>query len=146
MKEVADRTQLARGYLEQMVVPLKNASLLRGISGRHGGYLLARPAEDIRIAQIIEAMIGPIAIVSCVNVPESCNRTDYCDCHLLWSLISLHIKEDLNAYTLADISSGDWRDTMLKQLAAYRELSDAVLPASVKNLYEENDDAARYTG
>ena len=129
LKEVADRTELSRGYLEQMVVALKNASLLQGISGRRGGYLLGKAAEDIRIADIIEAVIGPIGIVNCVTAPGTCVQSDYCDCHLLWSLVSLHIKEDLNAFTLADMSNSGWREKMLKKLEPYITSSSELFTA-----------------
>lgn len=141
LKQVANRTELSRGYLEQMVVALKNASLLRGISGRRGGYLLAKPAEEIRIAEVIEAVIGPIGIVNCVTSPDSCNRMDYCDCILLWTLISLHIKQDLNAYTLADMSSKDWRQRVMKQIEEFKASDEEAVGAAILLNQEEENDA-----
>ena len=146
LKQVAYRTELSRGYLEQMVVALKNASLLRGISGRRGGYLLAKSAEEIRIAEVIEAVIGPIGIVNCVTSHESCNRTDYCDCVLLWTLISLHIKEDLNAYTLADISSKDWRRRVIKRIEAYKDTEKEAFHTLASTLREDENDTSGNTG
>jgi Rrf2 family protein len=146
LKEVAGRTQLSRGYLEQMVVALKNASLLRGISGRRGGYLLARPADQIRIGEIIEAVIGPIGIVNCVTVSGSCMRSDYCDCHLLWSLVSFHIREDLNAHTLAEMSSNGWRKTMMKKLEPYMDMDGAPASLPGDNPEEVENDSQRLRG
>jgi Rrf2 family iron-sulfur cluster assembly transcriptional regulator len=118
LRQVAERTQLSRGYLEQMVVSLKNAGLLRGICGRRGGYLLAKPAETIRVAEIIESVIGPISVVNCVTTPESCNLMKECNCHLLWCLVSQHIRRDLNAVSLAEISTPAWAEKITKELEA----------------------------
>ena len=51
---VARRTGLSRAYLEQLALALRVGRLLKGVSGRHGGYRLAAPASDITIGQIIE--------------------------------------------------------------------------------------------
>jgi len=65
LREIATRNNLSKGYLEQLVVSLKNAQLIRSFSGRGGGYLLVRPPEQITILEIVEATIGQINIVDC---------------------------------------------------------------------------------
>jgi len=102
--EVSDRTKISRRYLEQVAISLKNAGLLKAVSGKKGGHLLARPADDIRIGEIIEAAIGQINIVECVSNPEACIHLDGCECRGLYSLINQQIRETLNSYTLADLA------------------------------------------
>ncbi|MFH1177349.1 MAG: Rrf2 family transcriptional regulator, partial [Acidobacteriota bacterium] len=69
MTEVAARTRISRGYLEQLALFLRNAALLKGVCGRKGGYFLARPPEDITLAEIVEAAMGPINLSDCISSP-----------------------------------------------------------------------------
>jgi Rrf2 family protein len=105
---VAGRTGLSRGYLEQLALALRNARLVRSSAGRKGGYRLARPAQEITIGEIVESTIGPISVVDCVDDPESCMRTDYCECRLVYALINKKVAEVLHAYTLGDLTDPGW--------------------------------------
>lgn len=118
LAEVADRTALSKRYLEQVAISLKNAGLLKGISGKKGGHLLTRPAKDIRLSEIIEAAIGPINIVDCVLNPDICMLVDGCECRSLYQLINQRILESLNAYTLDDLAEHRVDRLAKKQLAA----------------------------
>src|SRR4030065_454881 len=55
LQQVARQGELPRRYLEQLVIGLKNASLIRGVSGKVGGYCLTKPAGGVKIGAIIEA-------------------------------------------------------------------------------------------
>ncbi len=105
---VAGRTGLSRGYLEQLALTLRNARLVRSSAGRKGGYRLARTADKITIGEIVEASIGPICVVDCVDDPESCIRTDFCECRLVYALINKKVAEVLHAYTLGDLTDPSW--------------------------------------
>ncbi len=105
---VAGRTDLSRGYLEQVALSLRNARLLRGVSGRKGGYRLASPPSEISVGQVIEAMIGPVCLVDCLEDPKICPRTAYCECRVVYGLINQQIAEALRSYTLADLLDPEW--------------------------------------
>ena len=107
LSQVARSSDLSRKYLEQLAIGLKNASLITGISGKGGGYILAKSPEKIRVAQIIEAAIGPINIVACVLKPEMCIKVDYCNCRWIYKRINERITEVLNDFSLADLAAGD---------------------------------------
>jgi Rrf2 family protein len=100
---VAKATNISKRYLEQLAIALRNASLITGVSGKGGGYLLARPADQIRVGQIVEAAIGPINIVACVLHPEQCIQVDYCECRWIYQRINTRITEVLNDFSLADL-------------------------------------------
>jgi Rrf2 family cysteine metabolism transcriptional repressor len=106
--DISRQSGISRRYLDHLVVPLKNASLIRGRSGRAGGYVLARTAEAIKLGDIIEAAIGPVAITDCAVEPELCIFSDYCNCKDLWTLINRRITAVLDEYTLADMLSDSW--------------------------------------
>lgn len=116
LSDIAEKTSLSRRYLEQLVIPLKNASLVKGISGKEGGYMLAKPAQDIKVGDIIQAAIGPINIVDCVNDPETCLKVDWCECRPLYILLNMKIKDALNEFTLADLSDKKWSQKIGKEL------------------------------
>ena len=104
LERVARGTRVSKGYLEQLAISLKRAGLVRGVAGRNGGYLLARPAEEMLIGEIVEAAIGPINIVDCVQEPEICMKSDCCECRNLYSLVNNRIRDTFNSLTLADMA------------------------------------------
>ena len=105
---VAGRTNLSRGYLEQLALTLRNARLIRGVSGRAGGYRLAMPPSEITVGQVIEAAIGPICVVDCVDDPEGCPRSEFCECRVVYSLINARVAEVLHSFPLADLMDPSW--------------------------------------
>ena len=117
--EIASRNKLSRGYLEQLVISLKNSQLVRGVSGRKGGYWLARPPENISLLEIIQATIGPINLVECVQQPESCIRSEFCECRVLWQLLTHKITEVLAEYSLKDFSEKEGIQKMYEELVQY---------------------------
>lgn len=108
LASVSERTGISHGYLEQVALALRGARLVRGIAGRHGGYKLAVPASDITIRQIIEATIGPVCVVDCIDEPDGCPRADYCECRVVYALINQRIGEVLEEFTLADLADPSW--------------------------------------
>jgi Rrf2 family protein len=115
---ISEKTSVSRRYLEQVFIPLKSAGLVRGKSGKNGGYLLGKPAETIRVGEIIEAAIGKINIVDCVNDPDTCERAEECESRPFYRLINDKVVEAMNDFTLADISNRDWVERVAKDLDA----------------------------
>ena len=105
---VSDHTGISRGYLEQLALALRSAGLVRGYSGRGGGYRLTVPAIDMSLGQIVEAAIGPVYLVDCLEDPTLCPRSEYCECRVVYALINQRIQEVLRQYTLADLLEPDW--------------------------------------
>lgn len=108
LSAVSERTGISHGYLEQLAPALRAGSLIRGVAGRHGGYKLAAPASKITIRQIIEASIGPVSVVECVDEPDSCLRTDFCECRVVYALINQRVAGVLDEFTLADLVDPSW--------------------------------------
>jgi Rrf2 family protein len=104
LKEIAERQGLSTRYLEQLVVPLKNAQLIKSVAGKHGGYYLARPSKDIMIGEIVEAAIGPIQLLDCLEPDTDCHFKEVCKSRRMWGLINTRITDVLYDYTLDDLS------------------------------------------
>lgn len=105
LERVARLTRTSRGYLEQLARKLKRASLVRGIAGRHGGYVLGRAPEEINLGHIVEAAIGPINVVKCVLEPNTCTISDCCECREVYCLLNEGIRQVLQRVSLADLAS-----------------------------------------
>lgn len=123
VRSVADRTGISLKYLEQLVVGLRNRSLLRSVAGRRGGYLLTRDPEEITLGEVIRASIGPVGLVDCTLNPDFCTRGEHCACRPLWMLVQAKLQRVLEQYTLAHIC-----DARLAQ--EVREELDELLPGS----------------
>lgn len=99
VKEIAERTNLPQPYLEQILLAVKGAGLVRSKRGVGGGYLLARPPDQINLAQILAAVDGPLT--------DPVDEHDHCEGHCVlqevWVRVSERDRELLEAQTLADL-------------------------------------------
>jgi Rrf2 family protein len=102
--EVADKANISRRYLEQLAIALKNASLLHGIAGKGGGYVLTQSAYNIKIGDIVAAVIGPINVVDCVSRPEVCAESDSCEFRTVYQDINQRIVKVLSDISLAELA------------------------------------------
>jgi Rrf2 family protein len=103
LTQIALRQELSSKYLEQLIILLKAAGLIRSTRGRHGGYMLARKPEEITVGEIVETLEGNLAVVDCVLEPDLCNRSPGCPTRRIWVGISGLIKEQLYSTSLQDI-------------------------------------------
>ena len=84
LRDIAERQQLSKSYLEQLTLALKNANLVTSSAGRGGGFSLARPAKEIVVGDIVRAAIGEVSVVACVREPDMCGRTSDCPSRKMW--------------------------------------------------------------
>ena len=105
VRSLGGQTQISRAYLGHLLTQLVEAGLLRSIRGRRGGFLLARPAAEIHLGQIIEAVTGPINLIECIISPEACALSEVCACRDLYESLNEQILGVFNSYSLADLAS-----------------------------------------
>ncbi len=105
LSNIATRQNISEGYLEQLMIPLKRAGIVRSVRGAQGGYLLVKPPGDIYVGEVIRALEGPIAPTACVNEqdPEYCDRGEYCATKILWEKVRDSVAEVLDSFTLEDL-------------------------------------------
>ena len=85
LKDIAERQEISKKYLEIIVKELVRGGLLTAVSGRGGGYRLAREPEDYSVGEIIELMEGPLAPVACMTEDAAaCSRSENCLTLPLW--------------------------------------------------------------
>ena len=105
VRDIADRTGLPQPYLEQILLALKGAGLVRSKRGVGGGYVLARPPEEISLAQIVAAVDGPIVAGDFGEPHENgaCDHEGQCILLAVWSELGEQIRNQLQSLSLADM-------------------------------------------
>lgn len=105
--ELSKAEDLPVKFLEQIVQQLREAGYVTSVRGKHGGYHLARPADQIRIGAIVRLIDGPLAPIGCVSQTayEPCNCPDEAHCGLRMLMLDVRnaIAAILDRYTLADV-------------------------------------------
>jgi len=104
LKDVAHEQEISDKYLEQLLAPLRAKGFIHTIRGNKGGYVLAKPPEEISLYDVIEVVEGSLAPVSCVDNPGVCGRLDRCVTRKVWSNVKARIKEELEAVDLATLA------------------------------------------
>ncbi len=112
VRDIAERTGLPQPYLEQILLALKGAGLVRSKRGVGGGYLLSRDPAEIRLSEIVSAVDGPITLGDFGQPHQdgACDHEGQCVLLAIWDLAGAHMREHLDGYTLAhiaDISRGE---------------------------------------
>jgi Rrf2 family protein len=99
VKEIAERTNLPQPYLEQILLAVKGAGLVRSKRGVGGGYVLARPPDRITLADILAAVEGPLTTLT--------DEHDHCEGHCVlqevWVGVSDETRRLLERFNLADL-------------------------------------------
>jgi len=105
LTDIAEAEELPRAYLEQIIGGLRDAGIIDSQRGAHGGYRLARPANEVRMGAIMRALEGPIVPMACLAEEGSpCNRTGNCSVIPLWSRVRDAVAVALDSFTLADLT------------------------------------------
>ena len=104
-REIAEEQNLPLTYLEQLMLALKKAGLVMAIRGAHGGYMLARDASAITLAQIVESLEGPLHVADCADVPNCCKDPHVCALKDIFSEWNAALYEAFDRITLADFAS-----------------------------------------
>ena len=105
VRDIAERTGLPQPYLEQILLALKGAGLVRSKRGVGGGYVLARAPEDITLGQIVSAVDGPI-VAGDFGEPHqngACDHEGQCILLAVWAEVGHHMRTHLDSFTLADM-------------------------------------------
>jgi len=111
LAEIAAKDGLPLAYLEHLVARLRKAGLVDSRRGSRGGYMLSRPAAQISMADVVEALEGSIAPIECISEAADgsivCSRESSpdhaCPTKLLWTRVRFSIVATLRETTLADL-------------------------------------------
>ncbi|MDR3555456.1 MAG: Rrf2 family transcriptional regulator [Syntrophobacteraceae bacterium] len=100
---VARRQGIGVKYLEQIAVRLRKANYLRSVRGPKGGHLLARPPEQISVADVVTVLEGGLKLTDCIKPDGECDRWEQCVTRIIWAEATQAFLEKLQATSLRDL-------------------------------------------
>lgn len=103
MKDVAERQGISKKYLEQVVAPLSAAGLLQITRGNKGGFQLARPPQEITLADVVTASEDGLDLLNCLGCLTVCERESGCASREVWGGMQDAVTGYLEGRTLADV-------------------------------------------
>jgi Rrf2 family protein len=106
LSAIAERQNLSMAYLEQIFLRLRRAGLVESARGRAGGYLLARSARSIQIAEIMKAVEEETRMTRCLDGDIGCVGDQRCLTHALWHALGSHIAAFLASVSLQEVIDG----------------------------------------
>ena len=119
-ERLADSQDIPLQFLEHILLDLKHSGIVRARRGAKGGYWLAKPSDEVSIADVIRAVEGPIAHVQSAP-PESITYTGSAkELQNVWIAVRASLRDVLESTSLADLVSGE-------------------LPANVRKLADDKD-------
>jgi Rrf2 family protein len=114
---IAEAQDIPLQFLEHILLELKHARIVRAKRGARGGYWLARPADDITLANVIRAVEGPLANIQ-DQAPEATSYPGHAErLREVWVAVRANLRAVLEQVTLADLTAGELPEPI-------RELTD----------------------
>ena len=106
LSEIAREQEISEKYLEGIIGMLSKGGLLDGMRGKGGGYRLNRKPEEYSVGEVLRAVEGSLAPVSCMSDRnESCKRSSECRNFPVWQKLDRLISDYLDSVTLADLAA-----------------------------------------
>lgn len=100
VREIAEREDISVRYLEQLLLPLKAAGMVRATRGSSGGFTLARKPGEISLREVIQIMEGSTGFTECVDDPGICPRSSECVLRGSWIEVTDEANKILESTTL----------------------------------------------
>ena len=104
-REIASAQRLPDGYLAKVIQQLVRAGLLRTSRGNRGGVALARPACEISVREVFEAVDGPLELHRCAGGPDPCDAGP-CATHGFWQRIEDVLTHELEGMDFEALAAG----------------------------------------
>ena len=103
LKNISEEEGISIRYLEQIIIPLKINRLVNSIRGAGGGYILAKPASEISLREILHALEGSCCLVECVEDGEYCDKIATCATYDVWKGATGLLKDFFENISLQDL-------------------------------------------
>jgi len=109
IQELAQQEHIPKKFLEQVLLALKKAGILQSSRGKTGGYSLSRPPAEVSLADIMQAVDGPLLLLPCLAVvaPKKCSdcvSLDHCWLRATMANVGTGIQKTLECLSLAEMS------------------------------------------
>lgn len=107
-RDIAERQSIPPSFVAKILTRLARQGIVQTQRGLTGGVRLNRPAGEITLLEVIEAIDGPIALNLCVRGPELCPLEENCRVHPIWDVLNGDLRQRLSRITFAQLATGAW--------------------------------------
>ena len=107
LSEIAEAADVPQTFLAKIFQNFAKLGFVNSYRGTGGGFSLARPAADITLREVVEAMEGSIAPNRCVTEEAECERSSTCAVHTVWRRVQEQVVEILDGVTIEDLARED---------------------------------------
>jgi Rrf2 family protein len=101
--EIGEAEGIPPGYVQQLMIRLTDAGLVRSHRGRAGGFTLSRPPEGISVQEVLHATEGAFELAPCIDLRQDCPRSKVCPAHVLWGKATAMINDLFEQTSIADL-------------------------------------------
>lgn len=131
LSEIALRQDISQEYLEQLFGKLRRVGLVTSARGPGGGYMLARPASEIAVSEVILAVDEPLRVTRCEgDAVDGCVKGERCCAHDLWSSLGRQMMYFLESVTLEDVVE----KRNLALAASIKQAKDRFIPPAAQGM------------
>jgi Rrf2 family protein len=102
---IAERQEIPETYLAKLVIPLRNAGMIRSARGARGGYELVQAPAEIAVLDVVEVLEGRSSLLECTENPERCSRSADCPTLPIWRGLEKAMCDYLQAVSLSDAAA-----------------------------------------
>jgi Rrf2 family transcriptional regulator, iron-sulfur cluster assembly transcription factor len=102
---IAEDQAIPETYLAKLVVPLRNAGIIRSARGAKGGYELSRSPDDITVLEVVEVLEGRSSLLECTERPELCARSADCPTLPIWTGLEKAVHDYLKGVSVSDAAA-----------------------------------------
>jgi len=120
-RDAAEFTTLSIPMVSKILKHLTRAGVVASTRGAGGGYRLARPGDEISLADVIRALEGPISMVECATQPGLCEQEANCPVRVNWSRVNREIENALERMPITEMVTPDPCLSTLKTLGTASE-------------------------
>lgn len=104
-RQVSQAMEVPLHFLGKIAQQLAHAGIIQITKGAKGGYRLARPAKEISLLQIVEAVEGPFSLNLCLMNHDFCHRVSFCPVHEVWQEAQAGLQKTLGKANLASLAA-----------------------------------------
>ncbi|HRF49845.1 MAG TPA: Rrf2 family transcriptional regulator [Anaerolineales bacterium] len=111
-RDIAERQSIPGSFVAKILTRLARVGIVQTQRGITGGVRLSRPANEISLLEVIEAIDGPIALNLCVRGPDLCPLEENCRVHPIWDVLNIDLRQRLGRISFADLVEAEGRWTL----------------------------------
>ena len=102
--DIAGRQYITEQYLDQILMVLRKEGLVKSVRGPKGGHMLARPPDQITMAQVMQALEGYVPPMECLPNPDFCKLSPGCALREVWQKIDRMTQDLLSSTTIEELA------------------------------------------